>query len=726
MAKAKQTINDKTTKREPNLKVLNENLQKRKDALESSGWGFIQIGEDWQANNSNHDEYVETPVMKISSVLNAAEEFEKYWEEEKAKTQNSGEDETDLPMVLQGKLDYLRKNGWDINSSRLEASKKFEGDKYTSRISGAQSVFELVEAIENLEEQKKESKSEPKNESAETVLEIALHRIAPSRFEPQARRRARFTDEDLQSLADSIRQRGLRQPILLRPIAPLDELKAEFEIVFGERRFIAVQKAGLTKIRCFVESLTDAETVELQYEENHQRKESSPLDDAFLFKFLAEKENFSAEQLADKFNKKLKEVKQLLSLNNLIPEAVKEFEDGDLPLKHAIYLSSFPAASQKEIVEDELAYKWGEKEDGAASFKEFKEEVEENIIRNLANAPFDTEDERFYLKSETVAAKCSECPQRSGFEPLLFPDLKDTDSCLNKKCFDFKTNVSLRRQREAIALTMTAPENVGKTIDQVAEKVPLVTERSWVEKAEIPFKGKVLTDQKLLDSPECEHSVLSLAVDGAKKGQQVYVCSNKNCEVHNPKPKTAATGNGKADREALEKLEKEFNEKVRKETRHRIMSEAIKFFDDYKVFWQFDDLIQKVIVTLFRVIGFDTCRAILNIVADWKILPKQYDYTTKFQTEFAAAVEKLSKRQQSQILFLLVNQSEGFYAQYPQDGLKKIAKDYAKIDYAILDAQMRLELAPDEFKPLAEEHLNALTEGKESPIPRFWAKDSDQ
>ena len=560
----------------------------------------------------------------------------------------------------------------------------------------------------------KPEKSKPTDApDSNTLREIPVSQIAVSRFEPQARRRAKFKKDDLQSLADSIKIHGLRQPILVRPVHVLDEkIKSEdFEIVFGERRFLAA-KTFLDKINCFVEDLSDAEVLELQYEENHQRQENSPLDDAFLFKFLIERESYDVQKLSDRFAVPKREVTEKLKLNDLIPEAVAEFISEKLPLRHAYYLSKFPTATQRTIVDEQYAYKYQDIDEGATSYKEFKEEVEENIVRLLGDAPFDTENP--VLHPSVNGLKCSECSLRSDANEYLFPELSGNASCLDKNCFDFKTNTSQRIKREEIAVSRIATEN--KPLSEAIKAVPLVTEKSWADSQDSPFKEKVLVNQILRAAPECEFSEPALAVKGEKKGEKVYICRNKDCEVHNPKPELPPADELKK----LEELEAKFNEKVRKETRHKIFAEAINYFDDNRVFWQFDDLIKKVIFRMLKSCGFDTYAAICRILED--LNPPKEKHKTDQLESFANG---LDKRQQSQILFLLAYESEGFYESYDQNGVKKIAQDYAENIYERFDAETRLELAPDEFKPKANLYLQYLKNGHRREIPRFWTAAAD-
>jgi ParB family chromosome partitioning protein len=101
---------------------------------------------------------------------------------------------------------------------------------------------------------------------------LPLTAIAPSETHIQALRRQRFTKDELKDLADSItKTRGVLQPIVVRPLAALRGL-AKYEIVAGERRWLASKIAGLAHIQASVRELSDEEVLEVQLIENLQRK----------------------------------------------------------------------------------------------------------------------------------------------------------------------------------------------------------------------------------------------------------------------------------------------------------------------------------------------------------------------------------------------------------------------------------------------------------------------
>ena len=552
--------------------------------------------------------------------------------------------------------------------------------------------------MKNIEQTKKSKEISViplKSYSPDEVVKLDLSLITPSPFEPQQRRRNKFNDSDLESLGGSIERHGLAQPIVVRPVSKPEP----FEIVFGERRYLASKVKNLQTIGCFVRELSDAQVLELQYEENHRRVDNDPLDDAFFFKFLKEKEGYTDDELADRLNTTRKNVADKLKLNDLIAEAAAELEDGDLPLRHAYYLSRYPPTAQKQIVEAGYAYKYNDRDEKPTSYQDFKWQVEQNILRNLATAPFDTDDPRLHVRGLV----CGDCPERTGYDGQLFPELAADDSCLNKSCFGVKTNTHLRIQRDAIALAQPNPESVP--IQEIAQNVPLVTDKDWAD--ETPFREKPQTKQIFLPEPECEFSTLSLIVDGLRKGEQTYTCQSKSCEFHNPTPAPKVL-----DENQLQQKEIEFERQVDALTREKVFSEALSFFTDYKPFWLFDDLIQKLIAAFWWASPAECKDFVCRSIKGWTDAPTSRSH----YWDIERFVKNLDKAGQSKILFLLTHAD----FQETKNTGEKICADYAKSKYALLDAESRLELAPDEFKPIADFYLQQIRSGHREQIPRFW------
>jgi ParB family chromosome partitioning protein len=122
---------------------------------------------------------------------------------------------------------------------------------------------------------------------------------------------------DLTELAASVREKGVLEPILVRPKG------SRFEILAGERRYRAATEAGLAEVPCIVRDASDAEMMEIALVENLQRKDLSAFEEADGLKVLAETYAYTHEQMAEKLGKSRTSITETLSLTAM-PEEVRE------------------------------------------------------------------------------------------------------------------------------------------------------------------------------------------------------------------------------------------------------------------------------------------------------------------------------------------------------------------------------------------------------------------
>lgn len=142
--------------------------------------------------------------------------------------------------------------------------------------------------------------------------------------------RKHFADADLDDLANSIREKGLLQPIVVRPRAD-----GEYEIVAGERRWRASQRAGIHEVPVLIRELNDGEALEIALIENIQRSDLNPLEEARAYGLLLEQFSYTQQQLADSVGKSRSHIANTLRLLNL-PESVRrQIEEGNLTAGHA-------------------------------------------------------------------------------------------------------------------------------------------------------------------------------------------------------------------------------------------------------------------------------------------------------------------------------------------------------------------------------------------------------
>jgi ParB family transcriptional regulator, chromosome partitioning protein len=173
-----------------------------------------------------------------------------------------------------------------------------------------------------------EAASTPEGRRAVGALDIAIELIQRNPNQP----RRHFGEEELGELAASIAERGVLQPILVRP---LPETNGEYQIVAGERRWRAAQKAGLRAIPALVRDLDDLEVMEVAIIENIQRADLNPLEEARGYAAMSEHFHRSSDTIAGIVGKSRSHVANTLRLMRL-PKAVQEhLEAGRLTAGHA-------------------------------------------------------------------------------------------------------------------------------------------------------------------------------------------------------------------------------------------------------------------------------------------------------------------------------------------------------------------------------------------------------
>jgi ParB family chromosome partitioning protein len=160
--------------------------------------------------------------------------------------------------------------------------------------------------------------------------QIPLSKIKPNPFQP----RKTFRPEDLQELTQSIKEKGVLQPIVVRQRGDI------WEIIAGERRFRASQKLGLLTVPAIVVQASDVESLELALIENLQRADLSPLEEAEGYQRLQEEFSMTQEQIALKVGKDRATVANALRLLRLTPEVKALIASGKLTAGHAKVLAS--------------------------------------------------------------------------------------------------------------------------------------------------------------------------------------------------------------------------------------------------------------------------------------------------------------------------------------------------------------------------------------------------
>lgn len=384
-----------------------------------------------------------------------------------------------------------------------------------------------------------------------SLLQINLKDIV---VKPQVR--TIFDDEPLVELAESIKEKGVIQPIAL------NEVKGKLYLICGERRFrasvkVCSQDKTRNKIPAVIyKDLSDEEVLQMQIIENLQRKDVHPMEEAIAYLRMNTENKFDIKTIAAKVGKTPVYIAGRLKLNSLISEFQKAFFDRKINLQQALSIAKIAEEGQKELWEDVKNDK--EIEIDEWQINQFKSE--------LKTAVFNTKD-----KTLNSMGACTNCPHNTASNTLLFPEEAKTPKCTLPSCFAEKTDIHFDRE---LKLAVSDPEVIlvsfvygpfsqsVKDIEKEHGKVYSRNECTEVSEPEQPeesdfdeedydnkkerdkayntavqeYKSELKEYQEELESGKLKKAFI---VDGGAKGKIVYVEINKNPIVNNSIKSTA-------------------------------------------------------------------------------------------------------------------------------------------------------------------------------------------
>ena len=182
--------------------------------------------------------------------------------------------------------------------------------------------------------------SSPKASSDSELQQLAIDSLRPGKYQP----RTRMDEASLAQLAESIKARGVIQPIVVRPV---DD--GQYEILAGERRWRAARLAGLDRIAAVVRSVPDEAALGIGLIENIQREDLNPIEEAGGLKRLIEEFKLTHDEVAHAIGRSRASVTNLLRLLELAPAVQAMVQDGALDMGHARALLSLSRPRQVEV-----------------------------------------------------------------------------------------------------------------------------------------------------------------------------------------------------------------------------------------------------------------------------------------------------------------------------------------------------------------------------------------
>lgn len=290
-----------------------------------------------------------------------------------------------------------------------------------------------------------------------TLEQLPISSIRPSPFKAQTLRRSHFSTEKMIELAASIKANGVLQPILVRPIKPNGT--TQFEIVAGERRYIAADRAGLGHIPATVRDMTDQQVLEAQLVENLQREGLQALEEAEGYAELMKLSAINADAVADKIGKSRSYVYARLKLLDLIPEARQALQDGSLDASKGLIIARVKGEKMQARALNVVLTRGDH-----MSYRRLMDHLREETMIPLAQAPWLPDRDTLHLpKGGEPCQQCATCPSRSLNDPELLSEVEDRDLCLDSACHTLKTKLHftrVRREAEAEGRTILSGDAV--------------------------------------------------------------------------------------------------------------------------------------------------------------------------------------------------------------------------------------------------------------------------
>ena len=185
--------------------------------------------------------------------------------------------------------------------------------------------------------------------------QLLISEIVPNKYQP----RKNFDEENLKDLTNSIKERGILQPIIVRKS---NDDKSKFEIIAGERRWLAAQKAGLHQVPVVITEADDLKSLEFAIVENVQRHDLNPLEEAQGYKRLISEFNYDQEKVSKFIGKSRSHIANCLRLLTLPQEVISLIENKKLTAGHAKILVGLENASfvANKIIEKKLSVRQSE------------------------------------------------------------------------------------------------------------------------------------------------------------------------------------------------------------------------------------------------------------------------------------------------------------------------------------------------------------------------------
>lgn len=265
----------------------------------------------------------------------------------------------------------------------------------------------------------------------QTKKTLRVSQIEPNRNQP----RKQFSEEAVTALAESIREHGMLQPILVRPF-----IDGQYQIIAGERRWRAARMIGLDEVPVIIKDISDLEAMQMALIENLQREDLNPIEEARGYKRLADEFNMRQEDIAKTVGKSRSSISNMLRILSLPEEICEMIEKNEISVGHAKALLS--------IDDDEIKIEAAKRAaDGVFTVRH---------IEKLAQSLNETdEDEDEYAEEKTKPVK------------IIDSYFKEVEISLNER-LGRKVKVNFSKNKGTLVLEFYNKDDLASLADKIA------------------------------------------------------------------------------------------------------------------------------------------------------------------------------------------------------------------------------------------------------------------
>jgi ParB family chromosome partitioning protein len=256
---------------------------------------------------------------------------------------------------------------------------------------------------------------ELEEEEQQNPSEVSLDLIYANPYQP----RKEFSDEKLTELADSIKQHGIIQPLLVR------EVNNQYQLIAGERRLRAAKLAGLTTVPVVIREMNDRAMMEVALVENIQREDLNPIEEANAYQRLITEYNLTQEEIAQHVGKSRSAIANTLRLLNLPVAVQSDLSQGTLTMGHARPLLALKTDEERNRI-------WTQIQEEGLSVRET-----EDLVKYIVNPPTPSQNEYLGVPEteeliEVPSPSVSRETKKAGLKKVTRNEANDVDPNLKE------------------------------------------------------------------------------------------------------------------------------------------------------------------------------------------------------------------------------------------------------------------------------------------------------